>query len=208
MCPSEPSQAKLEPGFAATSAHSVSDASRSSSSMIERGSAEACACRYAVRPSRERSVTRAAPRQAVLTGERRPSRLDRNDPDVPRVRRQTLEIVDVDRRNQASPGEIGHGDDEGIHGEDRGPARGAEELSGSHANSCIDRIHLHAFALEPGKHSGIFSSSSNDFCEDRGDGSYRQVASSHLRDEGSNTIAPLSWPARYRRKRFAIEKQH
>lgn len=93
---------------------------------------------------------------------------------------QMLEIIDVDRRNQATTGEIGNGDDEGIHGEDGAPARGAEELSGSHTHSRVDWVHLHAFALEPGEHCCIGSSSSDDFREDRGDGSYRQFASSHL----------------------------
>lgn len=124
------------------------------------------------------------------------------------MRGQTLQIIDVDRRNQATPGEIGYGDDEGIHGEDRAPARGAKELSGSHTHPGVDRIHLHALALEPGEQCCIGSASSDDFCEDRGDGAYRQFASSHLRDESSNTIAPLSWAVRYRRECFAVEKQH
>lgn len=124
------------------------------------------------------------------------------------MRGQVLEIIDVDRRNQGTPGEIGYGDDEGIHGEDRAPARGAEQLPGTHTHSCVDRIHLDPFALEPGEYCCIGGASSDDFREDRGDGSYWQFASAHLRDKGPNTIAPLRWPARHRRERFAIEKQH
>lgn len=119
-----------------------------------------------------------------------------------------LEVIDVDGRDDPTSGEIGHRDDEGIHGEARIPARGAQELSGSHSDSRVDRVHLDAFAPEAGEHRCIGRSSSDDLREDRGDGSYRQIASSHLRDEGSNTIAALSGSARYRRQRFAIQKQH
>ena len=122
--------------------------------------------------------------------------------------RQALEIVRVDRCDQAASGEIGHGDDEGIHRMSRTLAGGTEQLPRSHPYSCVHRIHLHAFALEPREHLCIGAPSSNDLREDSGDGSYRQVTSSHLRDQGSNAVAPLRWPARYRGESFAIEKQH
>jgi hypothetical protein len=119
---------------------------------------------------------------------------DVRDDNVGDVPSEKIEIVDVHRRHDRTPSEVGHRDNKRVNGALGSPADAPKQLPGPDANARVDRIDLDSLTAQPCKDPSILTSASHDFGQDRGHGPDGELSAPHLRHESTHAISTSHRP--------------
>ena len=125
-----------------------------------------------------------------------------------RVLGEAPHVAEVTGGYHGSAGQIRDRDDECVDDEFGAGPDAPEQLSGSHADAGVNRMHLDALPPHASEDRGVRSTATYHLGKDYRDNADGQISPAHLDHEGSNPVAPASRSVRDRRHSLAIQKEH
>ncbi len=133
---------------------------------------------------------------------------DHCDLDVARLASQLFEVSFVHSRYDRPPDEVGDSHDERVNSLLRAEAGTAEQLSSSHPDAYIDRVHFDALATQPGEDGSVPGAAPDNFRQHRGDGSHRELPPSHLCYERPHPVTSGCRTISEAGDRLAVKQEH